>query len=656
MRAPIALALAASLVASACSSPSSYWSEELRNGPYADYLDNNHGWTDREELDTLPGPNGTGWKIRSRQVVATDRLPGLDADEVLAAVGQNLRGIGKFGDYIVPPMFRVLHMVDSDHAVVITNGIPSNPGRLEFLVLSTGEREPLELDGEPLLDWNLIHTFGLGDEPSSDGEDRSVWLLAPHPDQSDRQHLVVTDPFGKLLYARRSLRLPDDDRDGLLSHGGMVFVATRDETGKEVTLLLDQQGHPHDMILPPVQSFERVQTGEEWWDESDSPITPASETELAIAIGELEQLLPDDAAQLEDSTLYLPIGSDGLPLPLPANALGMLRLVSYTEREDSPLYVNMGQDYGNVTRYPDCHSGWILVTQEADGIVLQPSSGTAERVLAAAIRDALPRFANLWPVSAQQLTYSYRGQDATGRDRHYLVTLPARAVGQLTDGRYQAIDLNLGCIQAMAFGDDTRGSLENMEIGLSNTDAFLFNTVTGRAMNDYDAFQEVQAQYARELAAAQRLAAEARAAEEERIAKLTRAEYDRTLDDFNRVLEAANWPGEVSDFLDNLEYQHNAYDRDYFYKFGANTWADLEWASAVGMSDSWVKERAEQLWNNDQAELARQAQILPLSDDPVGFSWDAVFDQWHINFQRNLGKSKTKVFTDRDKVRIVTYY
>ena len=223
-------------------------------------------------------------------------------------------------------------------------------------------------------------------------------------------------------------------------------------------------------------------------------------------------------------------------------------------------------------------------------------------------------------------------------------------MGELVDGSFQAIDLNLGCVQAMAFGEPTRSDLDGLLLGLANTDAFVFNTVSGRAMSDLEVFEERQAQLERQQAASEAEARSHQLALQRAFEEARSAEWSARRGEFYELIDANTWGAPVREFLDELEFSHYSFERDYYDKYGIHSWDELRWAQNAGLDNATTRAAAEKLLGRDLAQRARDASI---TDEPVGFSWDAVFDTWHIN-NRNR-KTKTEVFETRHGVRIVTY-
>lgn len=633
----------------ACGS-SSTWKAEPFRGPFKAYGDNLDFWRGSAKWQEVRVPTAreprelhSGWKTRTRTVHADDKLPGLSKSQTGERVGKPLVGLDHDGEAVIPPMFRSIHPLDSEHAMVLVYEPEPNVESVQFVDFETGKLTPALVGGKPLEDWLYVASQIPTAAELEQGVPPLAFALAP--DGPDTMRFGIFDASGNTVFGTHGLKRAAEDADfTILLDTKTIFLSTRDANDRPMVLAFDEHGRPLDLVLPAIEQLARVEVGAEWFKKSDYKLPPAT-NELAIAIGEIE------GEQLEDPRLYLPFGSDERPLMLPEGSLGMVRLVAYSNEKSSKLYMNFGEAYGQKTPYPNCHSGWAIVREDANGLVFEVGGGTAEQVVGASLAGHLPRYRHFWSHSLPRQLYNWTGNvGVDGKERTFRAVTPARAIGQRIDGNYEAIDLHRGSVCDLFFGEtDYRNSIENLEIDVKNTDAMLVNTVSSHAVEQYEIQADMQRQAAlqrqRDREEAERLLALQRA----ELAKATQAEFVVVAPKIRELLKSRN-SDSAKAALQACKYDQAELWREYYYRYGASFPTDVRHAAAMGMPSSWIAERDAAFAASDARAAAHEAGIDPNYEV---FSWDGVFSAWHI--QNRSRNSRVEVIHDRGLTKIIRY-
>ncbi|MEZ5978347.1 MAG: hypothetical protein R3F34_09020 [Planctomycetota bacterium] len=547
-------------------------------------------------------PEHTKLYLFRTKVRVGDAIPGVDRARVTELVGRPLVGLqGPGGKRIAPPMFADLQVVDSDHGIAVMYGPTDDVSPVVFVTFSTAEMRPLGVGGDEFGEAFAVARMHSGRSSALD----RFWAMGADPRDPERMALVIYDQLGTSLVEHHGLRRPSVDAQlTIRRYGEVVLVASTDVDGKRVALPFDRDGRYLGVVLPEPRWLTYVDHEKEWWIDLDLPkrilVTPEGEEELAIPVATYE----DEAlgAPLDDPNLYLPLDRAGLPLAMPPDAIGMLRLVEFTSDGSGPTAARAELK----VRYSDCHGGWALVRRTSGGLVHEIGGGRAEDVLAAAVAGRLPRYRRWWPVGRHTHLYEWESDPGLdGTRRSYFAAAPPRAVGELESGGFGAIDLQRGVPYPLPNDESSLASAEAVVDALRRREAELARETYQRAWDDEDAYYTA----------------------------LTGLTYEQ------RVAQAQLRERLDQEFIARVRAN------------GVADWFELARARGIAGSVAWLDAEEARLAAEDAAaeeERRRQASIV----DAPTFSWGDVFSAWRI---QNANPPKVEVFEDRGLIRIVRY-
>ncbi|MCA8982091.1 MAG: hypothetical protein H6831_16065 [Planctomycetes bacterium] len=538
----------------------------------------------------VPFAGREGCFVYYGRVQSGDVLPGISTKRRDQLIGEQICYVRCGLDWVVPPIYANLIPIDGRHAFVGRYGEERGSNEPGFLDMATGAFTPVDVDGEVLANWTQVHVVPSG----QGGKDSRVWVAGRDPLDGNSTALGVFDARGNPLSAHHGLRPRAGGPLGLVSHGRCVLAEVADPEGTPLVMPFRADGEALGFCVPELSSLELVRPGADWWNETTDEkaffMPPWPETELAVAVGSLED--PD----LVDATLYLPLSLEGRPLTLPSDALGMVRLISFTKADDSPLRVETG-----MCKYPRCHSGWAVVRRTEAGLVFDVAGGDAEEVLSASLAGTATRVRRWKPVVSHRLLYYWRGNadPRGGVPFTYEAVVPPRAVAERIDGRWIALDLSRGVPFPLVDGDgDERDSEVAVQIALQNGDDALQRDVYKGAVAAHEAL----------MVSLTGLTAEQRV-ERARAQELERGQLRES---------------------------------------GLRSNRDVERARQLGMDRAWVDAEADRLYA-ESVERNRKPDPVPV------FSWQNVFDAWHVQRQSGALDGRVEVYDDRGLVRVVKY-
>lgn len=274
--------------------------------------------------------------------------------------------------------------------------------RLRLLDLEVGEERPLPTaDGTRPITTNWLRWRTVLSHWTEDGVPRSrtrVWITGSR--HADGTHdVLLLDADGSVLRAVPKLRPVGEWTDRVFSMtDDFVVLDDSDAAGEPCCSTYTLDGNLLAEAVPPVRWFPLGRTEED----EDHYAVEVLRVEPAIAIGRLPNepvegeghpthgLYPlrtgstrEDRLRYWDPTIYHPLDERGVPLPLPADVAGLMRIVTHVPDRREFRWGELRDTWPQ-----GFHSGWVVLYAAQNG-------GRRFGFAKGSVEDALHRAATL---------------------------------------------------------------------------------------------------------------------------------------------------------------------------------------------------------------------------------------------------------------------